>query len=107
MWNLQRLSRRSPFDDLGSVPYRQCGDFIDEKKLRTFWVILKNIEIAVTVCDKDVKLLAVRQKVGRYDFKFIQDFAKERHFVWFLLYCQKRVSAVSFIGDSRGLPSIQ
>lgn len=32
MWNLQRLRRRSPFDDLGSIQYCQSGDFMVEKR---------------------------------------------------------------------------
>lgn len=55
---------------------------------RTLRIILKNMQIAVTVCNEDIKFLAIRQEIGSNHFQLIQVFAKERHFVWFFLYCQ-------------------
>jgi len=52
---------------------------------RTFWIKLEDLNVAVGICDHDIKLLSVWQEICSNDFELIRVLAKKSQLVRLLL----------------------
>ena len=87
-WKMLRCKSRWPERDFGSSKVVNMNNRQTVPWRRTLWVELKYVNVALRVCNYNIKLLSIRQKVGYHDFEVLYILAKQSHLVRLLLHYQ-------------------